>query len=67
MKISNIERGIRTRINKEYELLQECANRVVHCDRKDEFARKIHVERFKTQEGLIEGMELALEIIKERS
>lgn len=62
-----IERGIRTRINKEYDVLQEIANRVVHCDRKDEFARKIHVERFKTQEGLIEGMELALEIIKERS
>lgn len=62
-----IERGIRTRINKEYAKLQDAANAVIHCDTHDDFARKIHVQRFKRQEGVIQGLELALEIIEERS
>lgn len=62
-----IESGIRTRINEEYVKLQTIADQVVHGDKDNKFARQIHIERYKTQEGVIQGMELALEIIKERS
>lgn len=63
-----IESGIRSRIRKEYTNLQEAANAVVNANvTGDEFTRSIKSEEFKRTEGRIEGLELALSIMEERS
>ncbi len=62
---NSIERGSRTRINNEYRELQKKADALVAS--KDDFERDIRSAHFRHQEGLIEGLELALSIMEERA
>lgn len=64
-KLLYVERGIRTRINNEYRELQKRADALVASE--DDLQREVRAAHWKHQEGLVEGLELALSIMRERS
>tara|TARA_R100000005_G_C4868543_1_gene126219 strand:- start:251 stop:442 length:192 start_codon:yes stop_codon:yes gene_type:complete len=60
-----IESGIRTRLNEEYRELQKRADDLVASE--DDLQRDLRAAHWRHQEGLVEGLELALSIMRERA
>jgi hypothetical protein len=60
-----IESGIRTRLNEEYRELQKRADDLVASE--DDLQRHLRAAHWRHQEGLVEGLELALSIMGERA
>ena len=60
-----IESGIRTRLNEEYRELQKRADDLVASQ--DDLQSEMRAMHWRHQEGLVQGLELALSIMKERA
>ena len=61
-----IEAGIRTRINAEYAKLAKQVEKMQAAERGSSY-RQMQYDKFKSTEDRIEGLEIALEIVGERS
>ena len=61
-----IEAGIRNRINAEYAKLAKHVEKMLAAERNSSF-RQMQYDKFKSAEDRIEGLEIALEIVEERS
>ena len=61
-----IEAGIRTRINAEYAKLAKHVEKMQAAERGSSY-RQMQYDKFKSTEDRIEGLEISLEIVGERS